>query len=59
MIRVYLLDDHEAQEEVPPGAAQTASEVLGPDQEEQAEEEAEDLEQRAELVSHERLDGES
>ena len=55
----HLLDDPEAQEEVPPGAAQTASEVLGPDQEEQAEEEAEDLEERAELASRERLDGES
>ncbi len=53
----HLLDSGEAEDDVPPGAARTAEEVLTPAEEAEAEAEAEDVEDRAEEASRERLEG--
>ena len=53
----HLLDGPEAEADVPLGEAHTAAEILGPGQEQQAEEEAEDVEERAEEASRERVLG--
>lgn len=46
----HLLDGPEAQHDVPPGAARTAEQVLGPEEAVRAEEEAEDVEERTEAA---------
>jgi predicted PurR-regulated permease PerM len=46
----HLLDSPEADEDIPPGARRTAADVLGEEGAEEAEAEAEDVEQRAEAA---------
>ncbi|WP_392544497.1 AI-2E family transporter [Oryzobacter telluris] len=52
----HLLDGPESADDVPPGEARTAPETMSPAEAEQAQEEADDVEERVEQASQERRD---